>query len=148
MYYYTRLCPVCNELNMLNNFELNFRYREIFCGYCSATEWSHRKAKFEIDTCLLCGKPEKIVKTPNGQAKNLNAAILCEDSNILDQIKSLNNMDNLSYLMDNKSFKSYILKKNVERIVKVTGYPFCSSCYNTSSAQIMRLKYILVHCVG
>ena len=97
---------------------------------------------------MLCGKPEKIVKTSNGQAKILNIAIVCEDSNILGQIKSLNNMDNLSYLMDNKSFKSYILKKKVERIVRVTGDPFCSSCYNTSSAQIVRLKYIQVHSLG
>ena len=101
------------------------------CGNCSAAKQPHRKERFGSDNCILCDKPGKIVKTSNGQAKILDAAIACEDSNIQYQIKSLDNVDDLSYHMDKKWFKSYILKKKIKRIVRetrirfITLYPFC-----------------------
>lgn len=45
---------------------------------------THRKERLGSDNSILCGKPEKIVTTLNGQAKILDVAIACEDSNILD----------------------------------------------------------------
>ena len=79
----------------------------------------HRKERFGGDNCILCGKSEKIVTTPNGRAKILDAAIAREDANILDRIRSLESVDDLSYHMDNKCFKSNVLKKTIDRILKV-----------------------------
>ena len=119
-------------------------------GNCSATKRPYRKEKFRGDNCVLCCNSENIVITPNGRANNLDAAIARDDSNILEKIRSLDNVNDLRYHTHNKCFQSYVLKKTVDRIVRVrcSSCKFCPQCYNTSSAQIMRLKYILFHCVG
>ena len=66
----------------------------------------HRKERFGSDNYILCGKSEKIVTSPNGRANILDAAIAREDTKLLDRIRSLDNVDDLSYHMDNKCFKS------------------------------------------
>ena len=85
-----------------------------------------RKERFRSDNCILCGKSEKIVTSPNGRAKTLDAVIAHEDTNLLDRIRSLDNVDDLSCHMDNKS---YVLKKTIDRILKVRCVSISSSVH-------------------
>lgn len=117
-----------NQLYLLNIFKSNFRYIDILdllikqriMTTAVQLKPPHRKEKFGRDNCILCGKSEKVVTTPSGRA------IAREDSNILHRIRSLD-VDDLSYHIDNKSFKSYDLKKVIDRVVRVrfSSCPFC-----------------------
>ena len=90
---------------MLPIFKAHFRYIEILDflikqwikGAAMQLKRSHRKERLESDNCIPCGKSEKILTNPNGRAEILDPAIVREDSNILDRIKSLDNVDDLSY---------------------------------------------------
>ena len=90
---------------MLHIFKAHFPYIEILDflikqwikGAAMQLKRPRRKERFESDNCIPCEKSEKIVTTPNGRAKILDAAIVREDSNILNQIKSLDNVDDLNY---------------------------------------------------
>ena len=98
-----------------------------------------RKERFRSDNCILYGKSEKILTSPNGRAKILDAVIAHEDTNLLDRIRSLDDVDDLSYHTDNKCFKSYVLKKTIDRILKVRCVSISSSVHPQCNNEIAPL---------
>ena len=73
--------------------------------------------KFDRRYCIIC--PNKNIKglisTANGRSKIMEAAQIREDE-VWDRLQSPSIAEDFLYHMDNKCYKSYVLKKTLDNI--------------------------------
>ena len=67
--------------------------------------------------CIICQKKyiKGLISTANGRSKTMDAAQIREDE-VWDRLQSPSIAEDFLYHMDNKCYKSYVLKKALDNI--------------------------------
>ena len=73
--------------------------------------------KFDRRYCIICQKKNTkvLISTANGRSKIMEAAKIREDE-VWDRLQSPSIAEDFLYHMDNKCYKSYVLKKTLDNI--------------------------------
>ena len=77
---------------------------------------SPESALYQPDKCIICQKKIKkcsVTSTPNGRTKITEAAIVRKDA-VLERLEYVEK--DFVYHMDNECYKSYVMKKTVDKL--------------------------------
>ena len=73
------------------------------------------KENFDLHKCIICQKSSSLVSTENGRIKIIEAGKIRNDE-IYWRLMSSSLDADFKYHMDNKCYKNYVHKKELERI--------------------------------
>ena len=70
---------------------------------------------FTKENCIICLKSGEVKSTENGRQCIINAAAIRKDD-VLDRINSLDDKNDFVYHMSNQCYKTYTLKKTLNKV--------------------------------
>ena len=84
-------------------------------GIVQLSKKHQRSSTYEKITCVICLKPNKLTSTENGREAIIAAAAVRNDD-VLERINLLENKSSFSYHSSNECYKTYTMKKTLDRI--------------------------------